>query len=241
MGEILVIKTGKTMPALIAQRGDFEDWILSGMQVAPEQAQVLDVCSGAPLPDPGAFGGVVVTGSHAMVTEHAPWSERTAVWLREVVECGIPLLGICYGHQLLAYALGGEVSDNPRGLDFGTTEVHLAETARQDALFTGLGPSIRGQVCHTQTVLRLPPGVRLLAWGKSDRHLAFAAGERAWGVQFHPEFDAEVMRAYTQAFRAALLAEGQDPDAIIANCADVPFSTEILRRFAKIAGVTQPN
>lgn len=236
MDKILIIKTGSTMPALAARKGDFEDWILRGLGSGPGRAQVVDVCGGAPLPPPAEVSGVVVTGSHAMVTEHQAWSERAAAWLRGAVEAGTPLLGICYGHQLLAYALGGEVGDNPRGREYGTVEVRLTEAARGDALLGGLESPLRVHVGHVQTVLRLPAGATLLASSGADAHQAFVVGERAWGVQFHPEFDAQVTRAYLEANRRALAEEGQDPAALLAASGDTPYGGQILRRFAQLAG-----
>ncbi len=87
---------------------------------------------------------------------------------------------------------------------------------------------------HTQTVLRLPPGARLLATSTLDHHFAFAIGDVVWGVQFHPEFDAEVVRTYIRAFGSILTAEGQDPDRLAATCSDTPYGSIILRRFAEI-------
>lgn len=109
MGQILIVKVGSTLPSLLSKRRDFERWILSGMQVHSGRAVIADVCDGAPLPGYDEMSGVVITGSHAMVTEHQDWSERAATWLPGAVERGVPTLGVCYGHQLLAYALGGEV------------------------------------------------------------------------------------------------------------------------------------
>ena len=63
----------------------------------------------------------------------------------------------------------------------------------------------------------LPPGARLLASSRGDPHQAFAVGDHAWGVQFHPEFDADVVRAYLEARRDAVRAEGLDPDALLAR------------------------
>ena len=74
-----------------------------------------NVDGGDALPRREGFAGVIVTGSAAMVTERADWSERSADWLREAAHDGMPLFGICYGHQLLAHALGGEVGYNPAG------------------------------------------------------------------------------------------------------------------------------
>ena len=72
-----------------------------------------------------ALAAVVVTGAHDMVPEHALWSETASAWLRELVGRQVPTLGICYGHQLLAHALGGEVGYHPRGSEVGTVSVTL--------------------------------------------------------------------------------------------------------------------
>jgi GMP synthase (glutamine-hydrolysing) len=233
---IAIIKTGSTLPHLASRRGDFEDWILSGMEVQPDQVVVLDVGNGTHLPEPERFAGIVVTGSHALVTDHHPWSERTAEWLVRTVNKGLPTLGICYGHQLLAYALGGEVGDNPRGLEFGTVELDLTPQAEGDALLGSLQTGSRVQVSHLQSVLCLPPGASRLASSAMEANLAFAVGSCAWGVQFHPEFDAEVVATYIHHFREELRNQDQDPDQLVAACRDTPDSRNLLRRFAAIAG-----
>jgi GMP synthase (glutamine-hydrolysing) len=229
---MLVIKTGATLPTLRAAQGDFEDWVISGLGVQPDRVTMADVTLDAPLPDPRDVAGVAITGSHSMVTDHEPWSERTAAWLREAAQQQTPTLGICYGHQLLAYALGGEVGDNPRGLECGTVDVYLNEAGAADRLLGGLANPLRVHVSHQQTVLRLPIGARLLAWSDRDRHQAFRVGDNVWGVQFHPEFNAAATRAYMEDDGAALMAEGQDPDRISAQIEETTYGTAILRRFA---------
>ena len=73
-----------------------------------------------------------------------------------------------------------------------------------------------------------------LASSDRDRNQAFRVGERAWGVQFHPEFDGEVMRAYVALYREALVAEGQDVARIEKECADTPESAYLLKRFREM-------
>jgi GMP synthase (glutamine-hydrolysing) len=91
---VLIVKTGTTVSNVVAERGDFEAWIARGMGVPEDSVHVCRVYEGEPLPDPSTHQGVVVTGSAAMVTERLDWSERTAGWLREAVESGVPVLGI---------------------------------------------------------------------------------------------------------------------------------------------------
>jgi GMP synthase (glutamine-hydrolysing) len=200
-----------------------------------DRAVVLDVDTGSHLPEPDRFSGIIVTGSHALVTDHHPWSEQTAEWMVRAVERQIPMLGICYGHQLLAYAMGGEVGDNPNGLESGTVELALGRGAEGDALLGDLPPSTRVQVSHLQSVLRLPPGARRLASSAMEPNQAFSMGPCAWGLQFHPEFDTEVVTAYIHHFREALQGQGQDPDRLIRACQDTPDSHNLLRRFAVMA------
>lgn len=234
MSDLLIIKTGTGRPSLSARDGDFEDWILEGMQFPRDRAAVADVYCGHPLPTYDAIAGVVITGSHAMVTAHEDWSEHTATWLPGAVERRIPILGICYGHQLLAYALGGTVADNPQGLEYGTIEVVLAETAQRDPLLGGLGARLQVQVCHDQSVLQLPRDAMLLASSAMDVHQASVVGQSAWGLQFHPEFDAATVQICIEESRDALVRQGSNPDRLLENCVDTAFGSEILRRFARI-------
>lgn len=232
MGRFIILKVGTTLPSLISMKGDFEDWIFAGMELGKGEREVIDVQNGAALPAYEGIAGAVITGSHANVTEHHDWSERLAGWLPEAVERRIPILGICYGHQLLAYALGGEVADIPGGWEFGTVDVHLTPAARGDELLGGLEPPLKVHATHTQTVLHLPEKARRLGLSKRDENQAFAVGDCAWGVQFHPEYDAEVVMEYIRHYRIMLQRQGQDPDELMAGIVDSFYGGEILRRFA---------
>jgi GMP synthase (glutamine-hydrolysing) len=231
---LLIVKSGRTLPELARRRGDYEDWIAAGMGLGAARLRIAHAYENAPLPEPDTFAGVVVTGSSAMVSHREPWSERTAAWLAGAVLTGTPVLGICYGHQLLAHGLGGRVGPNPRGREIGTIEVALSGAARGDPLFEQLPERLRVQATHVEAVLELPVGARLLGSSHADPHQAFAVGERAWGVQFHPEFDADVVRGYLTARRELLLAEGLDPEALWRAASDSSHGTVLLRRFAQL-------
>lgn len=217
------------------RHGGFPHWIRVAGGLPRGQVVVVDVAAGGRLPSRGAFAGAIVTGSGAMVTERLDWSERGAAWLREAAQAGFPLLGICYGHQLLAHALGGEVGDNPAGREMGTVELRLTAAADQDPLFAGLPASWRAQATHLQTVRRPPPGASVLAESAGDRCQAFRWGECAWGVQFHPEFGATHMRGYVLARGDALRAEGLDPSQLSRKIGATPQARRVLRRFVRRA------
>lgn len=230
----LVIKTGSTMPDLKARRGDFEDWILQGLDISPDRAWVVDVSEGEALPHYHEICGLAITGSHAMVTEQRDWSEATAEWLATAAAKQIPTLGICYGHQLLAHCLGGKVDWNPKGREVGTIDVTLHPTAQDDPLFADLPNSISVNLSHRQAVLELPPDVTLLASSAMADHIAFRYGENVWGLQFHPEFDRDVMQSYIRYAREGLIAESQDPDALLAQTQETPQGLQVMARFAAL-------
>jgi GMP synthase (glutamine-hydrolysing) len=230
---MLIVKTGTALTALTDPDGDFEDWISRGLG---QPVHVCSVFEGEELPPPRETGGVVVTGSASMVSDGDGWAEQTAEWLLEAVDAAVPVLGICYGHQLLAHALGGHAGPNPRGREIGTVVLDLADAATTDPLFGGLSSPIDVQATHLESVLELPPGARPLASSPMDPHHAFRMPNRpVWGVQFHPEFSADVSRAYIDAKRHDILAEGLDADRLLADVRDTPVGTEILARFARIA------
>ncbi len=230
MKRLLIVKTGSTHPEIAADRGDFEDWIAAGLGVQPVQLQVVDPRSGAILPNPVEVAGAVVTGSHSMVTDREPWSEQTAEWLRLAVDAELPVLGICYGHQLLAHALGGEVDYHPVGIELGTVTVELdAQAVQGDALFHALPAQFGGQAAHRQHVRRLPPGAVRLAGNACEPHQAFRAGRQAWGVQFHPEFSAAATAAYVRRYA--------DPSQPSPRVTDTPEAASLLKRFAQVTSL----
>ena len=184
-----IIETGQPV-ASMRRHGSFAHWIRVAAGLDRDATVVVDVEHGDELPSREGFAGVIVTGSAAMVPDRLPWSEHTAAWLRDAAHAGLPLFGICYGHQLIAHALGGEVGPNEVGREMGTVRIHLHPEAHDDPLFTGLPAPFAAQATHLQSVLRPPPGATVLAHNDHDACHAFRWGEAAWGVQFHPEFSA---------------------------------------------------
>jgi GMP synthase (glutamine-hydrolysing) len=243
---ILILKTGEAPSPVKRRYGDFEDWIASGLGRPLASLEVASVYKGDPLPSVDSLRGVVITGSPAMVTERPDWSEASARWLAKIVESdSVPVLGLCYGHQLLAHALGGEVGPNPNGREMGTVDVifHCEKTdhfREEDGSGEPEGPTpmfeagvFKSHMSHFESVLRPPVNSEILAHTALDPHSVLVFGPRQWGVQFHPEFDRKIMQGYVEARREVLVSEGLDPDSMIAEAVETFAITSVLARFVE--------
>jgi GMP synthase (glutamine-hydrolysing) len=138
-----------------------------------------------PAADRASFDGVVISGSQTSVYEDREWIHGVTEWVRQVHSHGRPMLGICWGHQLLAQALGGRVVDMQE-YELGYRTV---ERLGDDPLMHGIPRTITAFETHADRVAELPAGSRTLA--RNDFGVqAFRLGS-TYGVQFHPEYDRE--------------------------------------------------
>jgi len=238
MKPILIIRTGRAPDAIRARHGDFPHWFRLCAALSPKRLQVVDVAAGETLPAPQEVAGALITGSAAMVTERAAWSERTAGWIRDAMDVQLPLFGVCYGHQLMAHALGGRVDYLPGGREIGPLPIDLLPAAAHDPLASRLPAQFRAHTTHEQSVLEVPAGATVLARSARDRHHLLRYGPNALSVQFHPEFNADVMRAYVHRKRDAMRREGQDAQQVYREVAATPFARRVLRGFGLLHGLS---
>lgn len=231
---LVILKTGRKIPSLNAIPGDYEDWIAAGMGWDPGSVQVIAAERGETLPTPDTVSAIAITGSGAMVTDLADWMQCSAQWLADAVQRQVPVLGICFGHQLLAHALGGRVDYNPRGVEVGTAEVTLTAAAASDPLFSVLPSRLQAQLSHRQSVCELPPGAILLGSSVMEPHQGFAVGPCAWGVQFHPEFDERIIPHFVEYYREILAEQSRSADVQKMAVRPAPESRLLLPRFAAI-------
>ena len=231
MKQIALIKTGGTIEQIKRQHGDFEDWFAEGLGV-PDLLQI-DVYKQEELPAPDDLAGIVITGSAAMVSEKEDWSERTAKWLAGAVQKGIPVLGVCYGHQLLAHALGGRAGPNPKGRQIGTVKTQLIDSYKDDLLLGDLPETFSSQTSHSEVVLELPPGARRLATSPLDDNFVIRFAENVWGVQFHPEFSTAVMSEYIRFRSEPIREEGLNPEQLLEKTIETLEAKSVLGKFTE--------
>jgi len=143
------------------------------------------------LPDDVAFDACLVTGSRASVYWDEPWISELKAWVDTAIATGMPFLGVCYGHQLLADVLGGEVAD------MGEYELGYQEIERtgESVLFEGVDTEFVAFTTHSDAVTELPPDAELLAENEYGVQ-AFRNGA-VFAVQFHPEYDMQTARKIT--------------------------------------------
>ncbi len=241
---IVILQTGETLPSVKERRGGFREMFDAGLVDderggAAVQLQVVDVTAHGEddaLPDLAHVDGLIMTGSPAMVAEDASWMR----WGRRVINHAIddeqvPFLGVCFGHQLLGVARGADVGPNALGREIGSVQVESFGTDG-DALFHGMPASFQAQVSHVDVIRA--PGSKLEVLGRAPHDGAHIvrAGPWAWGVQFHPEFDEDVVLEYIRA-RQHMLDAVHGPGAAdlrLERVGPSPEAVTVLRRFVRV-------
>jgi GMP synthase (glutamine-hydrolysing) len=237
--KVLIVQTGATPPALHTRHGDFPAWFQRGLGLPDEEITVVRVDVHEKLPAVPKVDAVVITGSGAMVSERLDWSERTADWLRAAAQADLPILGVCYGHQLLAHAFGGRVDYNPRGREIGTVDIQCLPGAADDALFGSLPSVFRAHATHLQSVLVPPSAAVVLARSALDDCQAVRYAPGVWGMQFHPEFSVAHMRGYLSERSEIVDMEGLDAQRLKRAVGSSPHARALLRRFVRVARTTR--
>ncbi|SEO55455.1 GMP synthase (glutamine-hydrolysing) [Halogranum amylolyticum] len=148
--------------------------------------------SGGQLPDHYDFDAVVVSGSSSSVYWDDEWIADLVDWVAEAADRDLPILGVCFGHQIVAAALGGTV-EGMGSFELGYTEV---EHTGDDPLFEGVGDRFTVFTSHGDSVTDLPPGAHPIAENEYGNH-GFRKGH-CFGVQFHPEYDTATAEKITE-------------------------------------------
>ncbi|WP_297111690.1 gamma-glutamyl-gamma-aminobutyrate hydrolase family protein [uncultured Devosia sp.] len=176
----------------------------------------IDVLGGQPLPDPSTLEGIAITGSSAGVYEDHDWLPPLREFIRKAYAARTPMLGICFGHQVMADALGGDVRKSEKGWGLGRHQYQVV--ARPD--FMASAPETLSVVCSHQDQVITPPSEAevVLASDFAPHAGLFYRTGQALSFQPHPEFDDSYGRALVE------LRRGRATDDVIES-ALASFST----------------
>jgi GMP synthase-like glutamine amidotransferase len=208
------------------------------------EVATVELDQGAPTPSLDGADALLVFGGPMNVDEHArfPWLAPETAAIREAALGGLPVLGVCLGAQLLARALGAPVTRNPVP-EVGLLDVELTEAGASDPLFAGWPRRPSVVQWHSDT-FALPTGAILLATSPACRHQAFRSGERAYGLQFHPEVTADMVTEwadvpeYADAMRRLQNAPEGGPFMRVSSEADMLAlrARQLYRNFTGLVG-----
>lgn len=190
---ICILEADRPTPAQQQQFGSYADMFETWLRPVLPEARFSRafVAGGEAPPDPGAVDAVLITGSRAGVHDGASWIGDLAVHLRKLRGHGTPMVGVCFGHQLMAEAFGGKVNRAPVGWTLGH---HLHRPTAQGRRFFG-DQDIGVMSCHQDQVIEAPPGAQALIASQASPLGGFAYDFPALSVQFHPEFGAEYVQS----------------------------------------------
>lgn len=190
--------------AIRARGAELDEWRIA------EQAK--------PHADPAVYDAILTFGGamHADQQERHPWMRAEKELLKELVDAGMPVLGVCLGAQLLAEAAGGEARRATEP-EIGWREVQLMPAAADDPVLGPLQPSFTAFQWHSYEAVP-PPGAALLAYSPVCPQ-AYRIGERVWGIQFHAEVSAADAERWIDDYRGDedAVRIGLDPEALRAE------------------------
>jgi len=231
---LVIVQTGTAAKEIVRVHGDYPDWF---NQALGGDSPVVRAHQGEKLDLPAGTKGVLVTGSPLSLTRPEPWMDEVSEELLRAGERGVPVLGVCFGHQMIGRAAGSRVVLNPKGREIGTVRVQLTEAGRKDPLFRGWAPEdglVEVQATHVDSVDPLPRGATLLASNEKCATQAFRLSETVAAVQFHPEVRPDTLRDLIDSRAGVLRAEGLDPERLRAEVRETA-SARLLHAFAEQA------
>lgn len=208
MTRIAILETGAPPPALAAAHGDYPAMFRDLLGEAFD-FETFDVQAGQ-WPEAGDFDAAIITGSAAGVYEDAPWIGDLLDWIR-AAKGRTRLVGVCFGHQAMAQALGGRVEKSERGWGVG---LHRYQVESVEPWMTPAAAAVAIPASHQDQVVEKPADARVLLRSDFTPFAGLAWGEDAISFQAHPEF--------TPAFATDLTAGRHDriDPALVARAVD---------------------
>jgi GMP synthase-like glutamine amidotransferase len=207
--KLTIIQTGEVPVALRPQFGAYPPMFKRMFDEAGQafEYETVAVHDGAAFPDAAGLDGILITGSAAGVYDDYAWLEPLRAFIRSAYAADTPMLGICFGHQIMADALGGDVRKSDKGWGLGR---HTYDVKSRPGFLATERPALSIACSHQDQVIVPPKGAEVFLGSEftPNAGLVYKNG-RALSLQPHPEFRDD----YTLAL--AELRRGKAPDAVV--------------------------
>jgi len=188
-----ILKAGRAPRKSRERIGDYDRMFLDLLSAPEDQWEVHDVEQDQFPEDEAGYDGFVITGSPASAYEDLPWIRNLLELTRRAHQRKQRLLGVCFGSQIVAMALGGQVAPNTKGWDVGLTGIQLTDAGKNLPLLSGAPSPLRAYQSHQDIVTELPPGAVQLASSELTPFEMFHLENHVLCMQGHPEMDQGVV------------------------------------------------
>lgn len=235
--QVTIIEAGRAPGRLSEEFPRYPSMFMSLLGAAdPDLSfRTVAVLDGEALPDPTNCEAVLITGSPFGVYDSTPWMDPLRGFIRGVFAAKRPMVGVCFGHQVIADAMGGDVRKSEKGWGLGR---HVYDVTHAVAWMTGAGPKLALSVSHQDQVITPPKGAVTLARSAHTDHAMIAYTDApVMTLQGHPEFSDEFVTALYTARRGKTLSDAQVDSAVASlNApADNPLVAQWMARFYRTA------
>ena len=209
MSRITIIETGVLSEPTRARYGTFPEMFQRMIRAADASIEfdIVSIVNGEPLPNPGTLPAILITGSPAGVYDELNWIAPLEDFVRAAYTARTPMVGVCFGHQLMAQALGGVVRKSDKGWGIGR---HVYDIAPGSGVMDGERIAIAAS--HQDQVVEPPAGARTILSSAFTTHAGLLYGNgSAFSVQPHPEFETAF------AHLCCDIRKGTAPDDVVAQ------------------------
>ncbi len=223
MSKISIIVNGPGIAEVKSLYGQASDWVQNVLEHYNIQVKVVKAYEMDPI-NAKEDDAWIITGSAYSVYDDFEWIQFLREKLFEMKKEKKPVLGICFGHQLIADTFGGKVVLNPKGWEIGSCKINLTPEGKQNILFEEFPDEFLAYQSHQDVVVDIPSDSVLLAENEMGIQ-SFCYNDNFYGVQFHPEFTKIVMEKYLEIrYRKGIINS-------IPKVGECPISSNILNNF----------
>ena len=226
--KIGILETGKVPELLSEQHGDYPQMFERLLRSADPRLEfaVYHVTDGEIPHSVNECDAWLVTGSRHGVYDPLPWIEPLKGFLRDAYREGVPIVGICFGHQILAEALGGKAEKSDKGWGLGVQRYNVH---RRPHWMTGVDGEFSLYALHQDQVTRLPEDAEVVAGSEFCPYAVLTYRDKAISIQPHPEFQPAYLRDLIEVRRSRVIPQA-DADAALKSL-DAPIQTRQVARW----------